>query len=46
MSETRSLLQFNFVVVFLATDPWGESKLGGGDVPASDSDPFGPRLRC
>ena len=32
------------VVVYLATGPWDVSESWGGDVPASDSDPFAPRL--
>ena len=33
------------VLIFLATGPWGVSKLWGGDVPTSDRDPSGPRIR-
>ena len=33
------------VVVYLATGPWGVSKLLGSILPASDSDPSVPRLR-
>ena len=33
-----------FVVVFLATGLWGESKSWGGDVPTTDMEPSGPIL--
>ena len=34
------------VVVYMSTGLWSVSESLGGDVPALDSDPSVPRIRC